>query len=274
MTTGLLIGLVSLTVAVLILTNRYRTLWEERQDLANELDMWKSSGMHYFRAYPRFAEWPDKHFEGREMAEIDRLYQRPEGCRVCGTEDTGRMTPESQVCIDCADDDRNVWPAHSQFALIVDDVFVWRYADGTRVTPEPADYCQVCTDELRMKEHGGSLCSSCSRMAIHWYTKPLDSGFDHTGAGWWSLADKRPHEALVSIGHYNDYDYINHWTHEWVPIPEAVEILDAGERGDFDERIAVKYLPPVQGPREGNRAPVFRSDFAPLPAGADDDIPF
>jgi hypothetical protein len=273
MTAGLLIGLIALTVAVLILTNRYRVLLEDR-------DYWH----HRYTEAQRsdeidwLADWPPKPAGlARPKLTIvhhDELEPGPaDSCRLCSSEDSGRMTAESQVCIDCADD-RKLWPEHANYALIVDDIYQWRRGDGTHVPMRDfhAWRCAHCEDLKRAKELDGALCSACSTMAIRWYTKPLPDKIDRRHNPYDRPA--RAHKALVKIGHYNDYDYINHWTSEWIEIPNAIEILEAEQRGEYDERIEVVYLPPAEGPREGSRAPAFRSDFAPSGVADDDDLPF
>lgn len=261
---------------------RWRALMDERQELANQLDHWTTSGMTYYKLYPRF-EWPAKfkghaemltehslaklQFDYDDNGELD--YSQPEGrCPSCHTEDVGRYANTADpMCIDCQDQ-------MSDTALIVDDIYQHRFADGGTVPPMPDymarnEYCAHCLDQLRLTEYGGSLCSSCSAMASRWYTKALDTGLNR---GRPDETLRNPHSVIIGQAIYDNRDAIVGATFNAVEI-NSDDHLNCPD--EFD--LWVEYVPPVQGPREGSRSPTFRSDFVPTPIAAidmSDDIPF
>jgi hypothetical protein len=61
MTIYILLVIAIAVIAYILVTDHRRlpALEAERNRLAAELDLWTTTGLHYFRAYPRF-DWPDR----------------------------------------------------------------------------------------------------------------------------------------------------------------------------------------------------------------------
>jgi hypothetical protein len=261
MTAYILLVIAIAVIAYILVTDHRRlpAVEAERNRLAAELDLWTTTGMQYWRDYPRF-DWPPAwpgHSHARSLRELD-----PNGTRRC------RHCDKLWADCDCPTwvleagtaNDYSDWVSEFGGALIVDDVYVHPHGSERTI-----GFCANCDSPLRMCEESGSICSACSEHAQRWYSKPLDQGF-----GRLPHPTMNPHVAWIRYPIYDDRDGISGSSCFDMAYPEYLEWASQEDPSTSD--LHAEYVPPEQGPREGSRSPAFRSDFVPIPG--DDDIPF
>lgn len=183
-------------------------------------------------------------------------------CSDCDTTNPTRFARYNHEthCDDCLENYIAGYPIKR--AVIVDDLYQWPV-----FTDKSEGVCANCGDELRHKEMGGSICTRCSELAERWYTIPLEQPLHHQ-----LPRNGNPHMVYIEQTRYGIFDELAGTT------THKLTIEDFLKEGGFDafdtyDDVWIKWVPPIQGPRQATQTPSPEYHLQPVVLDGDD-IPF